>query len=68
MGEYRYLIRLVTYAVAILLLLELARCQDIITTIAGGAVHHGDGGDATSAIVSYPCGVTVDSSGSIYIH
>ncbi len=67
MGEYRYWIRLVNYAVVILLLLQLALCQDIITTIAGGDVHHGDGGDATSAIVSYPCGVAVDASG-IYIH
>ena len=63
MGEYRYLIRLINYAVVILLLLELARCQNIITTIAGGDERHGDGGDATSAIVSYPCGVAVDSSG-----
>ena len=67
MGEYRYLIRLVTYAVVILLLLELARCQDIITTIAGGDLYYGDGGDATSAILSCPCGVAVDSSG-FYIH
>lgn len=65
MGEYRFLIRLINYAVVILLLLQLAMCQYIITTIAGGDEHHGDDGDATSAIVTYPCGVAVDSSGSI---
>jgi hypothetical protein len=68
MGEYRYLIRLVTYAVVILLLLQqVVLCQNIITTIAGGDLNHGDGGVATSAIVAHPCAVTVDSSG-IYIH
>lgn len=41
----------------------------IISTFAGtgslGAL--GDGGDATDATLFYPTGVTVDSSGNVYI-
>jgi trimeric autotransporter adhesin len=41
----------------------------IITTVAGDGVlgYSGDGGPATSAALSYPYGVAVDESGSIYI-
>jgi hypothetical protein len=41
----------------------------IITTVAGNgtAGYSGDGGAATSAKINYPEGVTVDSSGNIYI-
>lgn len=38
----------------------------IITTVAGGGPG-GDGGQATSAILSFPTGVAVDSVGNIYI-
>jgi sugar lactone lactonase YvrE len=43
--------------------------QHIITTIAGSINHgySGDGGAATSAILYSPYGVTLDSSGNIYI-
>ncbi len=50
------------------MLQQVVLCQNIITTIAGGDLNHGDGGAATSAVVSYPCAVTVDSSGYNYIH
>jgi sugar lactone lactonase YvrE len=41
----------------------------IITTVAGNgtAGYSGDGGVATAANISYPVGITVDSSGNIYI-
>lgn len=57
------MIGLISCALVILMLQQVVMCQNIITTIAGGDLHHGDGGDATSAIVSLPCSVTVDSSG-----
>lgn len=40
-----------------------------ITTIAGtgGFGYSGDGGQATSAKINYPVGVTVDASGNLYI-
>ena len=60
---------LISCALVILMLQQVVLCQNIITTIAGGDLNHGDGGVATSAIVSYPCSVTVDSSGfSIYTY
>ena len=42
---------------------------DTISTIAGtgSAGFGGDGGDATSATLYYACGVTIDSSGNVYI-
>ncbi|MBK7818362.1 MAG: hypothetical protein IPJ60_13105 [Sphingobacteriaceae bacterium] len=42
----------------------------IITTIAGNGSpgFSGDGGQATSAQLSYPKGVTVDSQGNVYFH
>jgi len=41
----------------------------VITTIAGNGTHGagGDGGPATSAQLSYPTGVAVDSAGNLYI-
>ena len=41
----------------------------IITTVAGCGTRNysGDGGPATSAGLYYPCGVTLDDSGNIYI-
>ncbi len=41
----------------------------IIATVAGNgwAGHSGDGGAATNASLYYPCGVTVDASGQIFI-
>jgi len=40
----------------------------IITTIAGNGIsgYSGDGGPAKSAMISFPTGLTIDSSGSIY--
>ncbi len=48
-----------------LALLQLAHCQNIITTIAGTGTgtYSGDGGGATSAALYYPYGVTLDSTG-----
>ncbi len=63
------MIGLISCALVILILQQVVLCQNIITTIAGGDLNHGDGGVATSAVVSYPCAVTVDSSGfSTYTH
>ncbi len=46
-------------------LLRLTYCLDTITTIAGSSAlgYSGDDGQATSAALSSPCGVTLDSSG-----
>jgi uncharacterized repeat protein (TIGR01451 family) len=38
-----------------------------IATVAGGGTNTGDGGPATSASLSRPLGVAVDSSGNLYI-
>jgi uncharacterized protein (TIGR03437 family) len=38
-----------------------------ITTVAGGGTAFGDGGPATSAQLSFPQGVAVDSAGNLYI-
>jgi sugar lactone lactonase YvrE len=40
----------------------------IITTIAGNGIsgYSGDGGPASSAMVNYPIGITLDTSGNIY--
>lgn len=50
------------------MLLQLAYCQDIITTIAGtgSATYSGDGSQATSAALNNPWDVAVDSSGNKY--
>ena len=47
----------------------IAKSSDIITTIAGTGINHysGDGGLATSAELSSPHDIVVDSSGNIYI-
>ncbi len=49
--------------------LKLTNCVDIITTIAGSSTqgYSGDNGQATSAALNQPHGVTLDSSGSYYI-
>jgi trimeric autotransporter adhesin len=41
----------------------------IITTVAGVRISgsNGDGGQATAAQLNYPCGVTLDTSGNIFI-
>jgi uncharacterized protein (TIGR03437 family) len=39
----------------------------VITTVAGGGPSLGDNGPATSAQLSYPYGVAVDSAGSLFI-
>ena len=60
----------VRYALFVfVLVLYLARCDDIISTIAGtGSTSYiGDGGQATSATLYYPYGICLDSSGSITI-
>ena len=43
--------------------------QDIITTIAGtgASTFSGDGGDATSATLSGPYGIVLDSSANVYV-
>ena len=50
-----------------MLLVQSARCQDIITTIAGTGTssYSGDNGAATSATLESPIGVAVDASGRI---
>jgi trimeric autotransporter adhesin len=54
---YNYRIRIVT------------KSTGIISTVAGTGSYgySGDGGQATSAALDYPCGVAVDASGNIYI-
>ena len=39
----------------------------IISTVAGGGYRLGDGGVATKAELKFPLGVTIDSSGNLYI-
>ena len=42
--------------------------NDIITTVAGGGSHElGDGGPATSATLSNPFGVAMDTSGNLFV-
>ncbi len=50
---------------AIILLLQLVRSQDIITTFAGtgGGGYNGDSIQATSATLTYPSDVALDLSG-----
>ena len=47
----------------------VTKSTGIITTVAGNGTqgYSGDGGQATSAILQYPCVVAIDSSGNIYI-
>jgi trimeric autotransporter adhesin len=45
----------------------VTKSTGIITTVAGGGVSFGDGGQATSAYLFNPWGVAVDASGEIYI-
>ncbi|BBI31186.1 NHL domain-containing protein [Cohnella abietis] len=44
-----------------------AAASDIISTVAGSGEYLGDGGDATSAKLNLPTGVTMDSNGNLYI-
>jgi sugar lactone lactonase YvrE len=44
---------------------NFSRCQQIISTVAGGAVHYGDNGAASSATMQ-PLGCSVDAQGNIY--
>lgn len=48
------------------LIIQLSYCSDLITTIAGTgtATYSGDNGQATSAAMSGPYGVALDSSGN----
>jgi uncharacterized protein (TIGR03437 family) len=39
----------------------------VVTTVAGGGASLGDNGPATSARLTWPCGVAVDSAGNLYI-
>ena len=48
---------------AIVVLLQHCCCQDIITTFAGVGTYIGDSGASTSAIISNPVGIALDSSG-----
>ncbi len=62
---------MIVIVILILVMLRSARCQDIITTIAGtgSGTYSGDGGDATSAALNQPSGVAVDSTGRLtYIY
>ncbi len=54
------------YVMLAFMLLQLACCQDIITTIAGTGTSSfsGDGGAATSATLNNPYGVALDTSGT----
>ena len=56
---------MILLGICIFLLLQLVSCQDIITTIAGTGTssYNGDGGQATSAAISSPYEVALDSSG-----
>lgn len=63
MGVIRSL--MISGALFLLTLINLVYCGYIITTIAGGELHHGDGGDATSAIVTRPYAVALDSTGKM---
>jgi hypothetical protein len=54
----------ISSALLLLTLINLVFCGYIITTIAGGELRHGDGGDATSAIVK-PYAVALDSTGKM---
>ena len=58
-----------TIASSVPLLVSIAPGAGIITTAAGNGTYgyRGDSGPATSAELSYPGGVAVDSSGNIYI-
>ena len=53
----------------VLSVMKVAYAIDIITTIAGTGSEgsSGDGGAATSALLKNPYGVSVDSSGNVYI-
>ncbi len=50
---------------------RMVNTAGIITTIAGvplsGVGYSGDGGPATAAQLYYPCGVTLDATGNLYI-
>jgi hypothetical protein len=63
MGTIRGLV--ISSALLLLTLINLVFCGYIITTIAGGELRHGDGGDATSAIVTRPYAVALDSTGKM---
>ena len=55
-------------ALAIVTASALSPAQGTISTVAGGGINFpGDGGPATSASLITPNGVTVDSSGNVYI-
>ncbi len=45
-----------------------APTTNIISTVVGSDLNNGDGGDATSAIVAFPCGLAVDVSGSLSVY
>jgi heat shock protein HslJ len=45
---------------------KVDKLTGIITTVAGGG-NGSDGGLATNALLSNPCGLTIDSSGNLYI-
>ena len=53
--------------VILFVLLQVACCQNVITTIAGAGTgsYSGDGGAATSAALGAPTDVALDSSGRI---
>ncbi len=47
---------------------KITASTSIITTIAGTGTsgYSGNGGQATSATIKYPCGINLDSSGNVY--
>jgi trimeric autotransporter adhesin len=47
----------------------VSKSSGIITTVAGAGTYgySGNGGQATSATLNFPCGISVDASGNIYI-